>query len=66
MAQNELKAITMMDFLRDYYEPMGTAKIPTVKIDEGSWKANQDYPVLYLNGFSVFQHQEYKKDIPLE
>jgi Ger(x)C family germination protein len=66
LAQNELKAITMMDFLRDYYEPMGTAKIPTVKIDESSWKANQDYPVLYLNGFSVFQHQEYRKDIPLE
>lgn len=66
LAQNELKAITMMNFLRDYYEPMGTAKIPTVKIDESSWKANQDYPVLYLNGFSVFQHQEYKKDIPLE
>ncbi|MGX1191578.1 Ger(x)C family spore germination protein [Metabacillus sp. SLBN-84] len=66
LAQNELKAITMMNFLRDYYEPMGTAKIPSVKIDEGSWKANQEYPVLYLNGFSAFQHQEYKKDIPLE
>ncbi|MDR0140190.1 Ger(x)C family spore germination protein [Metabacillus idriensis] len=66
LAQNELKAITMMNFLRDYYEPMGTAKIPSVKIDESSWKANQDYPVLYLNGFSAFQHQEYKKDIPLE
>ncbi|MGD6793904.1 Ger(x)C family spore germination protein [Metabacillus indicus] len=66
LAQNELKAITMMDFLRDYYEPMGTAKIPSVKIDESSWKANQDYQVLYLNGFSAFQHQEYKKDIPLE
>ncbi|MEM5018416.1 Ger(x)C family spore germination protein [Metabacillus indicus] len=66
LAQNELKAVTMMDFLRAYYEPMGTAKIPTVKIDESSWKADQDYPVLYLNGFSAFQHQEYKKDIPLE
>ncbi|TDL79212.1 Ger(x)C family spore germination protein [Peribacillus frigoritolerans] len=66
MAENELKAITMMDFLRDYYEPMGTAKIPSVKIDESSWKADKDYPVLYLNGFSAFQHQEYKKDIPLE
>ncbi|WP_051827351.1 Ger(x)C family spore germination protein [Metabacillus indicus] len=66
LAQNELKAITMMDFLRDYYEPMGTAKIPSVKIDESSWKANQDYPILYLNGFSTFQHQEYKTDIPLD
>ncbi|KEZ49232.1 Ger(x)C family spore germination protein [Metabacillus indicus] len=66
MAENELKAITMMKFLRDYYEPMGTAKIPTVKIDKSSWKANQDYPVLYLDGFSTFQHQAYKEDIPLE
>ncbi|MGG4489350.1 Ger(x)C family spore germination protein [Metabacillus idriensis] len=65
-AENELKAITMMNFLRDYYEPMGTAKIPSVKIDESSWKADKDYQVLYLNGFSAFQNQEYKKDIPLE
>lgn len=66
LAQNELKAITMMKFLRDYYEPMGTAKIPSVKIDESSWKADQNYPVLYLNGFSVFQHQEYRREIPVE
>lgn len=66
MAQDELKAINMMNFLRDYHEPMGTAKIPSVKIDEGSWKADQTYPVLYLNGFSAFQHQEYKREIPLE
>ncbi|WP_417898485.1 Ger(x)C family spore germination protein [Bacillus haimaensis] len=64
MAENELKAITMMNFLRDYYEPMGTAKIPSVKIDESSWKADQNYPVLYLNGFSAFQHQEYRREIP--
>ncbi|MGD6834265.1 Ger(x)C family spore germination protein [Sutcliffiella halmapala] len=65
-AQDELRSTSMMFFLRDYYEPMGAAIIPSVKIDQGSWKADKDYSILFLNGYSAFQHQEYKKEIPLE
>ncbi|KAB2335666.1 Ger(x)C family spore germination protein [Bacillus mesophilum] len=59
ISQNEITPILLMDFLRDYYEPMGTAKLPSVKIDQDTWKAEQNYPVLYFDGYTVFQNQEY-------
>jgi spore germination protein KC len=57
--ENELKPISLMMFLREYYEPMGTAKIPSVKIDQDSWTEDKKFPVLYFDGFNIFQHQEY-------
>ncbi|MBM6618629.1 Ger(x)C family spore germination protein [Bacillus suaedaesalsae] len=59
IAQDEIKPVQLMKFLRDFYEPMGVAKLPTVKIDKDSWKADKDYPVLFFDGYAVFQLQEY-------
>lgn len=59
--QDELKPINLMNFLREYNEPMGTAKLPTVKIDTDTWQADKNYPVLYFDGFAIFQHQKYIK-----
>lgn len=64
--EDELKPITLMDFLRVYFEPMGVAKLPSVKIDSASWKEKKDYPVLYFDGFEVFQQQKYIDFIPFK
>ncbi|MFC5773107.1 Ger(x)C family spore germination protein [Ectobacillus antri] len=64
--QDEIRPTTLMNFLRDYYEPIGVAKIPTVKIDEDSWKTNENYPILYFNGYSIFQNRAYKNVLPFD
>jgi Ger(x)C family germination protein len=66
LQDHELKPVHLMDFLRQYYEPMGTAKLPSVKVDTKSWKAEEAYPVLYLNKLAVFQQQKYVKSLPFE
>ncbi|EWG10989.1 Ger(x)C family spore germination protein [Cytobacillus firmus] len=66
IAQNEIRPVTLMKFLREYYEPMNAAKLPAVKIDKTSWKAEKDYPVLYFDGYTVFQNRTYKKELAFE
>ncbi|MBY6054066.1 Ger(x)C family spore germination protein [Cytobacillus firmus] len=66
IAQNEIRPVTIMKFLRDYYEPMNSSRLPFVKINKTSWKAEKDYPVLYFDGYSVFQNREYKKELEFE
>ncbi|MGF2614321.1 Ger(x)C family spore germination protein [Rossellomorea vietnamensis] len=63
LSQDEIKPMILMNFLRDYYEPMGAAKVPTVKIDKESWEADKEFPVLYFDGYAVFQHQEYRANL---
>ncbi|MGM0827338.1 MAG: hypothetical protein ACQEU4_03840 [Bacillota bacterium] len=62
--QDDIGATSLMHFLRDYYEPMGTALIPNISIDKKSWKTVQPYPVLYLKGYSLFQQSQFKGDLP--
>jgi len=57
--QDELKPNNLMNFLREYNEPMGTAKLPSVKIDPETWQADKNYPILYFDGFAIFQQQKY-------
>ncbi|MDF2036610.1 Ger(x)C family spore germination protein [Cytobacillus oceanisediminis] len=66
VAQNEIRPVPLMKFLREYYEPMNAAKLPAVKIDKTSWKAEKDYPVLYFDGYSVFQNRKYMKELGFE
>jgi hypothetical protein len=66
LAQDEIKPTMLMYFLREFHEPMGMAKIPTVSIDKESWKADEPYPILYFSGFSVFQQQKYIQTIPFK
>lgn len=66
LAENELQPTSLLHFLRSYYEPMGIAKLPSVSIDDGTWQADKDFPVLYLNGYSVYQQQLYVKNIPID
>ncbi|WP_223590770.1 Ger(x)C family spore germination protein [Neobacillus bataviensis] len=61
--QDSIKPMLLMDFLRDYYEPMGVSKIPIVKIDKKSWKAGKKYPVLIYNGLAIFQKQKLMKNL---
>lgn len=63
LAQNEIKPTMLMFFLREFHEPMGMAKIPTVSIDKESWKADEPYPILYFDGYSVFQQQKYIQNL---
>ncbi|MGG3466823.1 Ger(x)C family spore germination protein [Neobacillus pocheonensis] len=60
--QDAIKPMTLMQFLRDFYEPMGAAKIPIVKIDKGSWTAGKKYPILYFDGYMIFQQQKFIKE----
>lgn len=64
--QDEIKPVTLMNFLRDYYEPMGVAKLPTLKIDKDTWKADKEYPILYFDGFEIFQQQKFMDTIPIK
>ncbi len=66
LAQNEIKPTNLMFFLREFHEPMGMAKIPTVSIDKESWKADEPYPILYFDGYSVFQQQKYIQNLPFK
>ncbi len=66
LAQNEIKPTMLMFFLREFHEPMGMAKIPTVSIDKESWKADGPYPILYFDGYSVFQQQKYIQNLPFK
>ncbi|WP_404428646.1 Ger(x)C family spore germination protein [Sutcliffiella horikoshii] len=66
LAQDELQPTSLLLFLRSYYEPMGVAKIPTVTIDTSSWRSDKEFPVLFYDGYSVFQQQLFVKNIPLE
>ncbi len=61
--QNDIDSTSLMHFLREYYEPMGTALIPNIKIDHESWRAGEKVPSLYLDGYSVFQDGTLKGDI---
>jgi spore germination protein KC len=63
--QDEIKPLKLMHFLREFYEPMGVAKLPSVKIDYDSWKAEKDYPVLFFDGFAIFQKQKFMKDLSM-
>ena len=54
LATDELKPTTLMEFLKTYYEPMGIAKLPSIKIDRESWTADKAYPVLYLMAIALF------------
>ncbi|RBP88792.1 Ger(x)C family germination protein [Cytobacillus firmus] len=63
---NEIRPVPLMKFLREYYEPMNAAKLPSVKINKTSWKAEKDYPVLYFDGYAVFQNKKYIKDLTFE
>ncbi|MFC7784225.1 MULTISPECIES: Ger(x)C family spore germination protein [unclassified Rossellomorea] len=62
--QDDISATSLMHFLREYYEPMGTAFIPNISIDKKSWQTDQPYPVLYLSGYSLFQQSQFKGDLP--
>ncbi|WP_044337270.1 Ger(x)C family spore germination protein [Rossellomorea aquimaris] len=62
--QDDIGATSLMNFLREYYEPMGTAFIPNISIDKKSWQTDQPYPVLYLNGYSLFHQSQFKGDLP--
>ncbi|MCA1062522.1 Ger(x)C family spore germination protein [Rossellomorea sp. AcN35-11] len=53
--QDEIETMSLMHFLREYYEPMGTAFIPNIRIDQDSWKSGDKLPLLYLDGYNVFQ-----------
>lgn len=66
LAQNEIRPTMLMFFLREFHEPMGMAKIPTVSIDKESWKADGPYPIIYFSGYSVFQQQKYIQTIPFK
>ncbi len=66
LAQEELNPTSLLYFLRDYYEPMGVAKIPIVKIDKATWFADEDYPILFFDGYSVFSKQKFITNIPIE
>ncbi|TMU88389.1 Ger(x)C family spore germination protein [Bacillus sp. BHET2] len=61
--QNEIDSTSLMHFLREYYEPMGTALIPNIKIDHQSWRAGEEVTSLFLDGYSVFQDSTFKGDI---
>ncbi len=58
--------MALMDFLRAYYEPMGVAKLPNVKIDSQSWKADGNYPIVFFDGYAIFQRQKFKKVLPFK
>ncbi|MGG4169942.1 Ger(x)C family spore germination protein [Rossellomorea vietnamensis] len=61
--QNDIDSTSLMHFLREYYEPMGTAMIPNIKIDHHSWYADQEVASLYLDAYSVFQDETLKGEI---
>lgn len=60
--QDAIKPVTLMEFLKDFYEPMNAAKIPIVKIDKRSWTADKKYPILYFDGYNIFQQQKFIKE----
>ena len=64
--QDELKPMTLMHFLKEYYEPMGVAKLPLVRIDPQSWKADEKYPIVFLDGYAIFQQQKFIKVLPFK
>lgn len=66
MEENELQPTTLLYFLRSYYEPMGIAKLPAISIDKDTWKADKSLPVLFIDGYSVYQQQSYVKKILIE
>jgi len=63
--QDEIKPVRLMHFLREFYEPMGVEKLPSVKIDQDSWKAEKHYPVLFFDGFAIFQKQKFVNQLPM-
>ncbi|BCB03542.1 Ger(x)C family spore germination protein [Bacillus sp. KH172YL63] len=62
--KNDIEPTNLMHFLREYYEPMGSAFLPTVKLDHDAWQASEKITSLYLDGYSVFQGEELKGDLP--
>ncbi|MBI0575864.1 Ger(x)C family spore germination protein [Neobacillus cucumis] len=63
---DSLKPMLALQFLREYFEPMGVAKIPMVKIDHNTWKAEKKYPVLFFNGWAVFQNRKHIANLPFK
>ncbi|MBO9129020.1 Ger(x)C family spore germination protein [Bacillus sp. 165] len=64
--KDEIRPVSLMQFLRKYYEPMGAAKLPLLKIDQDAWKAGKKYPSIFIDGYSVFQSEENKGTITKE
>ncbi|UTE75544.1 Ger(x)C family spore germination protein [Rossellomorea sp. KS-H15a] len=61
--ENDIDSTSLMHFLREYYEPMGTALIPNITIDRQSWHSDGEVASLYLDGYSVFQDETFKGEI---
>ncbi|MFL8936879.1 Ger(x)C family spore germination protein [Rossellomorea oryzaecorticis] len=61
---NDIGPVSLMSFLRRYYEPMGSAFIPRLSINENAWETDAPNPVLLLDGYSLFQHSDYKGILP--
>ncbi|UOY91850.1 Ger(x)C family spore germination protein [Ectobacillus sp. JY-23] len=58
--KDEIQPVSLMQFLRTYYEPMGIAKLPAIKINHKAWKSEGSYPTVFIDGYSVFQNSESK------
>ncbi|WP_230980781.1 Ger(x)C family spore germination protein [Rossellomorea arthrocnemi] len=61
--QNDIDSTNLMHFLREYYEPMGTAMIPNIQVNRHSWHTNEEVASLYLDGYSVFQDETLRGEI---
>ncbi|KSU62645.1 hypothetical protein AS034_11060 [[Bacillus] enclensis] len=61
---NDIGPISLMSFLRMYYEPVGSAFIPRLSVNQNAWQTNAPNPVLLLDGYSLFQHSDYKGILP--
>ncbi|QCR32395.1 Ger(x)C family spore germination protein [Lysinibacillus sp. SGAir0095] len=64
VARDEIRPITLMEFLKSYYEPMGVAKMPSVKIDDTHWTSDGKYPSLYFDGYEIFQNRKHMSHLP--
>jgi spore germination protein KC len=62
--QDDIGPVSLMSFLRKYYEPMGSATIPIVTINNETWETDAPTPVLLLNGYSLFQDSSYRGTLP--
>ncbi|XXM71809.1 Ger(x)C family spore germination protein [Lysinibacillus sphaericus] len=61
---NDIGPISLMSFLRMYYEPVGSAFIPRLSVNQNAWETDAPNPVLLLDGYSLFQHSDYKGILP--
>ncbi|MGR3764000.1 Ger(x)C family spore germination protein [Rossellomorea sp. NS-SX7] len=61
---DDIGPVSLMSFLRKYYEPMGSATIPILTVNRDAWVTDAPNPSLLLNGFSLFQSSSYKGTLP--